>query len=67
MFKSVPILSPETLFARDYAEYPFVDYASNNEYLLFPLTFDDPRLPRKERVLGVVINGAAKVYRLGDF
>lgn len=67
MFKAVPILSNKTQYARDYGEFPYGDYRTNDDFMAFPLTYDDDRLPRKERVHGVVLNGTAKVYRLQDF
>lgn len=67
MFKSTQILSDQTGISRDYTEYPYGTYRENDDFLAFPLTFDDTRLPRKERVYGIVINGEAKVYRLGSF
>ncbi|MEL6841971.1 MAG: DUF3179 domain-containing (seleno)protein, partial [Bacteroidota bacterium] len=67
MFKSTQILSNQTGIARDYTEYPYGTYRENHDFLAFPLTFDDTRLPRKERVYGVVIDGEAKVYRLQSF
>ena len=34
---------------------------------MFPVSTEDTRLARKERVLGVIIDGSAKAYRFGDF
>ena len=67
MFKSLQILSPETPYARDYTKYPYGTYRTNDDFIAFPLTFDDDRLPRKERVLGVIAEGRTKVYRFADF
>ncbi len=67
LFKSTQILSDQTGIARDYTEYPYGTYRENHDFLAFPLTFDDTRLPRKERVYGVIIDGEAKVYRLQSF
>ena len=41
----------------------FTDYKTNHGLLLFPVSPDDSRLPRKERVLGVILNGEARAYR----
>ncbi len=35
--------------------------------MVFSISPDDSRLPRKERVLGVIENGEAKVYRFQEF
>lgn len=67
MYPDPEIISDQTGFQRDYTFYPYGDYITNHDFLSFPLVFDDPRLPRKERVHGVVINGEAKVYPLKSF
>ncbi len=51
----------------DYTEYPYGDYRTNNDYLAYPIAYDDDRLPRKERVHGVIVNEEAKVYRMESF
>ncbi|RMH61653.1 MAG: DUF3179 domain-containing protein [Calditrichaeota bacterium] len=50
-----------------YNTYPYGDYRTNNDFLLFDVKHDDNRLPRKERVLGVTVNGASKAYRFSTF
>lgn len=50
-----------------YGAYPYGDYKTNNQELLFPVTFDDRRLPRKERVHGVIIDDATQVFRFSSF
>ncbi len=47
--------------------YPYGDYRTNHGLLLFSLTNDDGRLPRKERILGIKINLSAKAYPLNVF
>ncbi len=44
-----------------YRIYPYGDYKQNHDRLLFPISHDDQRLPRKERVLGV-IEESVKAY-----
>ncbi len=56
------ILSNRTGYSRNYGIYPYGSYRTNNS-LLFPITIDDTRLPKKERVLGVIINEEPKAYR----
>ena len=48
------VLNTETGFGRNYRQYPYGDFRTNNERLLFPVTNLDNRLPSKERVLGVL-------------
>ena len=67
MFPQLQILSPETGVDRDYSDFPYGSYRTNHNSISFPLTYDDNRLPRKERVHGIIIDGKVKVYRLEDF
>jgi len=60
------VLSTRTGVNRDYSVYPYGDYRSS-ELVAYPLSFDDDRLPRKERVFSVIVNGRAKVYPLAAF
>ena len=67
MFPNTQVVSENTGWDRPYGVYPYGDYRSNNNNLLFPLSIDDRRLERKERVHGVIINEDAKVYRFESF
>ena len=67
MFPNSTIVSTETGFGRNYNQYPYGPYKTNNDMILFPVDPLDERLPAKERVLAVIINGNAKVYRLNRF
>lgn len=53
--------------ASQYGRYPYGDYRTNNDALLFSVSNDDKRLPRKERVLGVAVGTASKAYRFSSF
>ena len=61
------VLTTDTGVPKDYEENPYEHYITNHDLLAFPVEYDDTRLPRKERVLGVVISGKAKAYRFQDF
>ena len=61
------VLNTNTGFDRDYGRYPYGPYRTNNSMLIFPIEPDDPRLPRKERVLGIIVNEVAKAYRFNNF
>ena len=66
-FSNTPLLmSTNTGIDRDYTKYPYGDYRTS-ELIAYPLAFEDDRLPRKERVFCVIVEGKAKVYRLSDF
>lgn len=67
MFPDAQILSFNTGFSRPYSNYPYGDYRTNNDLLLFPVTNDDTRIPRKERGLGVTVEDQTKFYRFGMF
>jgi len=67
MYPNTKILSTDTGFSREYGVYPYGDYRSNNDNLIFPLSRDDNRLPRKERVHAVIDENASKVYRFDTF
>lgn len=66
MFPSSKVLSTNTGFNRNYAGYPYGDYRTNNNALIFSIDPDDKRIPRKERVLGIINGGEAKVYRFSS-
>jgi len=73
LYPETEVMSLITGFIRNYGSYPFTspftsrgDYRIE-EYLIFPVSNIDTRLPRKERVLGVVNGGQAKVYRFVNF
>jgi hypothetical protein len=67
MYPNTRVLSLNTGYNRSYWKYPYGDYKTNENSLLFPLSPDDRRLNRKERVHGIIIEGEAKVYRFGSF
>ena len=66
MFPDGKVLSESTGFNRSYGRYPYGNYR-NNEQLLFPVGKDDDRLPRKQRVLSVIIGGQSRVYTFDSF
>lgn len=67
MYPDAEVMTEETGFNRSYGVYPYGDYISNDKYLVFPVATEDKRLPNKERVHGVVVNGVAKAYRFESF
>lgn len=58
------VLSTDTGFARDYGRDPYEGY-ERIERLLFDVEHRDERLPLKEWVLGVEIDGVHKAYPFG--
>lgn len=49
-----------------YNTFPYGDYPTNDR-ITYPLLFEDNRLPPKERVFGVIIDGTCSVYRMTSF
>lgn len=66
-FPNSQVVSPETGFNRAYGVYPYGDYRTNHDNLIFPVEKLDERLPSKQRTHGIIINGKAKGYNLQDF
>ncbi|MBY0480266.1 MAG: DUF3179 domain-containing protein [Chitinophagaceae bacterium] len=66
MFPFSKVLTVNTGYSRNYAVYPYGDYRVNNNVLIFNIDPDDNRLPRKERVLGIIKDGKSKVYRFSS-
>lgn len=67
MYPNSKVITTETGFDRNYNTYPYGDYRTNHEKLLFPVSPNDERMPSKERVLAVIDDGKAKVYRFNNF
>ncbi|MCH8904620.1 MAG: DUF3179 domain-containing protein [Bacteroidetes bacterium] len=66
-FPGSTIVTPNTGYKRDYFAYPYQDYRTNHNYMIFKVKPKDDRLPAKERVHGVIRKGVAKVYRFSSF
>jgi hypothetical protein len=60
------ILSDDTGFNKNYSIYPYGNYKWNSS-LLFPVSNEDDRLHKKERVHGVIVDEETKVYPLEEF
>lgn len=61
--ENVEVLSYNTGFDYDYKTFPYGDYRTEDNQIFFPIGYRDNRVPAKEIVLGVIVNGEAKVYR----
>jgi hypothetical protein len=66
MYPQTRVVSTNTGHARFYGVYPYGNYRAE-DFLLFPISNEDQRLPRKERVHGVIVGGRTKVYRINSF
>lgn len=67
MFPSSRVMSRETGYGRNYLVYPYAGYTLDDDFLLFPVSHSDSRLPNKERVHGIVISGSVRVYQFSEF
>ena len=67
MFPESTVVSTNTGFSRSYGLYPYGNYKTNHSSLLFPVSPMDDRLPAKERVLAIIDEQKAKVYRFSEF
>lgn len=67
MFPDSKVLSLQTGFDRSYGFYPYGNYKTNHDQLLFPIETDDLRLPRKQRGLGVIVEGGVSFYPFDRF
>lgn len=61
------VLSRETGFSRNYDTYPYGDYRSNHNNIIFPVSNSDNRRQAKDRVLGVIQGDQVKTYSLETF
>ena len=71
MYPNSVVLSEDTANPRPYDRYPYTNLNGEDyrvdPFLIFPVSFDDKRLPRKERVLGIISGNTSKVYSINDF
>lgn len=69
MFPNSKVVSDNTGIDRPYDIFPYGNYKTE-PFLLFPIMIDDTRLPRKERVHGIITDRfqfKAKTYRFSLF
>lgn len=67
MYPETEVLSLETGFRRNYGVYPYGGYRENQDQLFFPVNHENPKLPKKERVLAVRVRNAVHAFRFQDF
>ncbi len=67
ILESPNVMTTNTGISKDYTVNPYEDYLANESHLSYPISYKDERLPLKERVFGVIVNGKAKVYQFKDF
>ena len=67
LYPDSEVMSTNTGFSRNYRVYPYGDYRTNDNSLIFPVANEDGRLGRKERVLGVQVGAFTKAYQISSF
>lgn len=67
MYPFTKVMSAETGHERDYGRYPYGNYRTRHDFLIFPVSHMDDRLPNKERVHGILFQGSARVYPMSLF
>lgn len=65
-YPDTEIMNQNTGFNRAYGQYPYGDYKTNNDRLIFSVDNFDDRLPSKERVLAVLVGEEEKAYSFGE-
>ncbi len=66
MYPTSKLLSTNTGFGRQYGVYPYGGYKTNDD-LIFPVSNEDNRLQKKERVLGLIAGGQTMAFVIKSF
>jgi len=66
MYPTSKLLSTNTGFGRQYGVYPYGGYKTNDD-LIFPVSNEDKRLQKKERVLGLIAGGQTMAFVINSF
>lgn len=61
------VMTLETGYSLLYEGNPYDEYNFYDDFLLFPVEYQDDRLANKARVIGIEIDGKCKVYPISDF
>lgn len=67
MYPQAQVLDEETGFSRDYNDYPYGSFKTNDKLLFNVNNGDDNRLHKKERVLGIKSGSTTKAYDISSF
>lgn len=67
LYPDSDVLSPVTGWPRTYTTYPYGDYKTNHDFLLFPASPLSTVFPNKKRVFAILDGKLAKVYNFEDF
>ena len=67
LYKQTKLVSTKTGHQRNYNNYPYGDYKTDNQYFIFPIDPLKNNISAKERVHAIIYNNQAKIYRFNDF
>lgn len=68
LYEAPLVLTRETGSPKDYSVNPYQEFVDQPEFIAYPTATNDERLPKKERVYGIIgEDGAVKVYQFKDF
>ena len=62
MYPNTSIVGFSTGYSRNYNVYPYGNYITNHNNMLFSIQPDDNRLQKKDMVYGIISNNDSKVY-----
>ena len=67
LYPNSKVLSKDTGFSRNYNNYPYGPYKTNNTYFIFQPTILNSALPNKERIYAIISENESKVYQFASF
>lgn len=67
LYPNSQIMNTNTGFNRSYGQFPYGDYRTNDNNIIFPVKPIDERLPAKERALGIIGEESSKAYSIESF
>ncbi len=66
-YPNAQVMTTNTGFSRNYNQYPYGDFRTNHNNLIFPVSPFDNRLPAKERVFAALSTSTNRVYSIELF
>ncbi|NOX65006.1 MAG: DUF3179 domain-containing protein [Chlorobi bacterium] len=66
IFPDAKVVSSNTGYDRNYSNYPYGNYKSDNN-LLFPVSGSNNKFPKKERVHGIILENRTIAFRFNSF
>lgn len=66
-YDNAEVVTTNTGYNRNYGRYPYGNYKTRNDQLIFPVNNSDNRLENKVRVIGILGNNGTKAYSISEF